>query len=338
MLSGTMQVAAGTIPEGYRWLSNILGIKGNIRDGMHQLEQFITENGSWASLFRNEAIFYYLYLKFYIENERDQVFAFITQNRLDIKNNQLFTYLAANLAVNNQQSAYAQRIILQKSNATGYMDTPVWDLEMGYARLSHLEPDANLYLERFVARFKGKFYVKDALLKLSWFYYLQDNLEKAKEYRQLIAEKGSTDTDSDKQALKEFRNNKWPNKFLLKARLLDDGGYYAEALQALEGKNAGDFTSTEEKIEWAYRLGRIYDGLQQDDDAIAAYLNTIDRGRQRKEYFAAKAALQIGYIYEKRNDKKTARTYFQQVIDLKDHDYKNSLDQKAKAGIERCKN
>lgn len=337
MTSGTMRVAAGTIPDGYKWLSNILGIKGSIGDGMQQLEQFIAQNDPWAILFRNEAIFYYLYLKFYIENKRDEVFAFIAQHKLDLKNNHLFAYLATNLAINNQQSAYAQRIIRQRNNAAGYMDSPVWDLEMGYARMNHLEPDANVYLERFIDRFKGKFYVKDVLQKLSWFYYLQENQQRAIFYRQQITEKGSTDTDSDKQALKESGDGKWPDKSLLKARLLDDGGYYAEALQVLQGKTAGDFSSAEEKLEFTYRLGRIYDGLQRDEDAIAAYLNTIEQGRQRKEYFAAKAALQIGYIYEKHNDKKAARTYFQQVIDLKDHDYKNSLDQKAKAGIERCK-
>ena len=37
---GSMQVAAGTIPDGYKWLSNMLGIKGTIREGMKNLEKF----------------------------------------------------------------------------------------------------------------------------------------------------------------------------------------------------------------------------------------------------------------------------------------------------------
>ena len=32
-----------------------------------------------------------------------------------------------------------------------------------------------------------------------------------------------------------------------------------------------------------------------------------------------------------------AIAYFQRCLDMKEQDYKNSLDQKAKAGIERCK-
>jgi hypothetical protein len=60
-------------------------------------------------------------------------------------------------------------------------------------------------------------------------------------------------------------------------------------------------------------------------------------GADRKEYFAARAALQTGYIYEKRGDKALAIVFFEKCLAMKGHDYKNSLDQRAKAGIARCK-
>jgi tetratricopeptide (TPR) repeat protein len=56
-----------------------------------------------------------------------------------------------------------------------------------------------------------------------------------------------------------------------------------------------------------------------------------------REYYAARAALQAGYIYERRGDCSKAIAFFQQCLAMKDHDYKNSLDQRAKAGIARCK-
>ena len=60
-------------------------------------------------------------------------------------------------------------------------------------------------------------------------------------------------------------------------------------------------------------------------------------GENRREYYAARAALQTGYIYESKGDKKDALIFFNKVLEMKSHDYKNALDQKAKAGIERCK-
>jgi len=337
MLNGAMQVVAGTIPDGYRWLSGMLGIKGNISAGIQQIEHFLSLGDPWSALYRDEAIFYYLYLKFYIENQRSEVFSFIKQEKLDVKNNHLYTYLAANLFINDQQSANAQRIIREKNNAAEYLEMPLWDLEMGYACLNHLEGDAAVYLERFLQRFKGRFYVKDVLQKLSWHYYLQGNDQKAAAFRKEILQKGSADSDADRQALKEAKSGRWSNKSLLRARLLSDGGYYGEALQVLRGMSPSDFPVAEEKCEFTYRLGRIYDGLGRDDEAIAAYLTTIKTGEQLKEYFAARAALQAGFIYERKGDRPTAITYFQKCLSMKEHDYKNSLDQRAKAGIGRCK-
>ncbi len=337
MLHGAMQVVAGTIPDGYRWLGNLLNIKGTIKDGMRELEQFIGYSDPWARLFHDEAIFYWLYLKHYIENKKEEALGYISKNKLDVKNNLLFTFLAANLAVNNQQSAYARGILLQKSNSPEYFDTPVWDLEMGWAAMNHLDSDAVVYLERFSRRFKGKFYLKEVLQKISWYYYLRDDEQKAEEYRQAVIERGNTETEADKLALKDAKSGLWPNKLLLKTRLLNDGGYHQDALQLLEGKSSGDFLLPEEKTEYYYRLARIYDDLGRKEEAIPAYLSTIRLGEKQREYFAARAALQLGYIYEKRQDTSQAIGYFQKCLSMKDHDYKNSLDQKAKAGMARCK-
>src|SRR5215467_46935 len=142
LYSGIMQVAAGTVPDGYKWLSNLLGIKGSIKTGMEHTEDFLQRTDQWATLFHDEAIFYYCYLKFYIENDKDGVFKFINNNHLDLVNNHLFAYLAANLSINNQQAEKAERIIAGRNNTTSYFVTPVWDMEMGYARLHHLQPDA----------------------------------------------------------------------------------------------------------------------------------------------------------------------------------------------------
>ena len=108
-------------------------------------------------------------------------------------------------------------------------------------------------------------------------------------------------------------------------------------MNILQGKSGSDFSLPEEKVELAYRLARIYDELSEEANAIQAYLTTIKTGEKLKEYYAARAAIQLGNIYEKKGDKNTAMAYYQRCRDMGDHDYKDSLDQKAKAGIERCK-
>ena len=335
---GSMQVAAGTIPDGYKWLSNILGIRGTIRQGMKTLENFLQQKDSWSQLFRTEAVFYYSYLKFYIENDKSGVLEFINGQRLDLRNNHLFAYLAANLYLNSQQSEKAIAVIQNRAISPDYFRSPIWDLELGYAKLNRQEADANIYLEKFIDQFKGRSYLRDALQKLSWHYYLQNDLLKAEQYRKRILSAKGSDLEADKQALKEAKTAVWPNKLLLKSRLLNDGGYYREALQLLHGKKFTDFTAPQDQTEFAYRVGRLYDDLGADDEAIGFYKEAIQLGKDRKEYFAARAALHIGNIYEKKGNCVGATGWYQACLNMKDHDFKNSLDQRAKAGMARCKN
>ena len=337
MLGGVMKVVASTIPDGYKWLSNLLGIHGSVKDGMAELGQFLGANDEWSDLYRDEANFYYLYLQFYILNQHEQVFSYIRQHHLDVRNNYLYAYLYANLCINDQQSALAEQIIEGRSKAAGYLDMPIWDLEMGYAALNHLEAGTPVYLRRFLQRFKGRFYVKDALEKLSWYYYLKGDQAAADSLRREVIRRGSAESDADRQALAAAKNGRWPDKVLLQSRLLTDGGYFTEALRSLQGKSTSGFYRPEDRCELAYRLGRIYDGMGRKEEAVTAYLTTIKTGAELREYFAARAALQAGYIYEVRGDCERAVEFFQKCLSLKDHDFKNSLDQRAKAGIARCK-
>jgi hypothetical protein len=42
-------------------------------------------------------------------------------------------------------------------------------------------------------------------------------------------------------------------------------------------------------------------------------------------------------IFEQKGDKKRAGNYYKQCIAMKGHDFEESIEQKAKAGLERCK-
>jgi hypothetical protein len=337
LLQGSLEAAVGTIPGGVKWLANLFGVKGTIKGGMRKLEGFINSEDSLARILRAEAIFYYCYLKFYIENKPDEAIAMIKGKKADEVNSHLFAYQLANLNINNKNCEAGKQAILKRNLSPDYMTTGIWDFELGHAKLYHLEPDANIYLERFIANFKGNFYVKEVLMKLSWHYYLQGNIKKAYYYKDQCYKRGQTNSDADKKAMKDAQKEGFPNAVLLKARLLNDGGYHQEALRLLLGKSTTDFAKEEEKLEFNYRLARIYDDLGRFDDAKQAYLATIKRGEKSTEYFAARACVQLAMMLEKRGERALAINFYQMCLDLGDHDYKNSLDQKAKAGIARCK-
>ena len=127
---------------------------------MSNLESMLGSNDPFALIFHDEGSFYYLYLKFYILNQREQVFKYIHQQNWDTKNNYLLAYLVANLSLNNQDASLTERIINRLNRDPGYLDLSTWDMQMGYARADRLDNESIIYLERFLSRFKGKFYVK----------------------------------------------------------------------------------------------------------------------------------------------------------------------------------
>lgn len=337
LYNGSMQVAAGTIPDGYRWLSGLLGIKGSIQTGMETVEMFLKGTDEWSRLYQNEGIFYYAYLRFYIMNDKKGVLKYIKDQQLDLRSNHLFAYLATNLSINAQQSLQALEILKNRIVDAAYLKTPVWDLEWGYAAIYSLQADADLPLLRFLDQFKGKFYVKDAWQKLSWFYYLKGDQVRAEQCRKQVIKKGDNATDADKQAFKEAQSNVWPNKILLRARLLNDGGFYREGLGLLHGKQPADFFKTSDQVEFCYRAGRLFEDASNEEQALYYYAQTIRLGENRTEYFAARAALQTGMIYETKGQFPQAILWFKRCLNMEGHDYKNSLDQKAKAGLARCK-
>lgn len=334
---GPMQALIGTIPSGYRWITNILGFtNGSVLEGMKLLRTYVEDTGTLGTLFKDEACFYYVYLQFYILHEPDQAMQFIKDRKLDVVNNELYAFMAANLALNNHQTAYGLQILENRNKGPEYLKIPALDYEMGDLKLNHLELDESIYyLKKFLDSFKGTYYVKDALLKLSWAWYLKGNMAEAEKYRKMIQNRGSEIVDADKAAMREARSGRWPDATILKARMLMNGGYFDSALHTIQQKKVEDYGQLIDKIEYAYFLARIYDELGRDQKALALYDATISAGQNRPEYYAARAALQAAFIYEKRKDTAKALEYFRKCLNMNEEEYKSTLDQRAKAGINR---
>ena len=141
----------------------------------------------------------------------------------------------------------------------------------------------------------------------------------------------------NKQAYKEAKEGKMPNRTLLKGRLLFDGAYFDKALTVLNSNQA--FKTAAERLECHYRFGRIYEGLGDNKLAVEYYKKTIEENEtvEGNYFFAPKASLQLAKLYERQNEKETALLYFKKCLRFKNHEYKDSIDQQAKAGVNRLK-
>ncbi|HNC34512.1 MAG TPA: hypothetical protein PLZ26_10385, partial [Bacteroidia bacterium] len=92
-----------------------------------------------------------------------------------------------------------------------------------------------------------------------------------------------------------------------------------------------------DQLEYKYRLARVLDKLDMTDRAKEFYLKTIEHGQDLKFYYAAASCNFLAQIYEKEKNYALAETYYKKCLSLRDHEYQNSLDQKAKAGLSRIR-
>jgi uncharacterized protein HemY len=67
------------------------------------------------------------------------------------------------------------------------------------------------------------------------------------------------------------------------------------------------------------------------------YQQTIEMTGTNSWYFAPNAALQLGYIAQSEKDYANAKKFFEKAMSYKRHEYKSSIDTKAKAALKAQK-
>ena len=327
---GVLQVLIGSVPDNYRWFLNIIGMKGSIKTGLANLRTATVKDNP----FQTEAEVIYALTLQLVDQKYDaqaiRMLESITERQPD---NLLYRFAAMHLLKKTKNSDRALTHYINRPKNSHYIDFPY---------LQHMAADLYLYRGdfdesiaqnlQFLKQHKGKHYIKAAHFKLYLAYHLGDHKPQALWYYKKINEVGSTQIEEDKYATKYVLNNETAIKPLLLARLKSDGGYYREALSALNLLDTAN-AAIPVQAEYTYRKARIYHGLKNNAQAIKYYKATIVNYGLHNLYFAPHAALQLGYIYKDLKQNDQARIYFRKAMSYKDHEYKNSIDAKSKLAL-----
>jgi len=331
---GVEETIAGTIPDSYKWIAAAFGIKGDVKKGVSLLGTFLNSHNNNDPL-HLEAVILDVYLRFYLSHQQPQVWDFLNSDQFPTNNNLVNLYIKTNIAVNYRKADIAIALLKSNQASPDYNRYPMFDYNLANALFLKLDPSCIYYFQRYLKNDKSKTYIKDCWQKLALMYYMDHNMQQANYCRSRISGEGNAQVDADKQAKRFGENNNWPNLTLLAARLLIDGGYNAEAFSKLNSVTEKSFNNNTDKLEYYFRLGRVYDEMNNEAKAIQCYRTTINMGRYQPEQFAARAALQMGFYYERTGRKKEAIDSYKECLQMHDHDYQASIDQQAKAGINR---
>jgi hypothetical protein len=340
---GVLHSLIGTIPDDFSWAKSLIGISGTITQGVSELTTVLSTsmtNPEYKYL-QTESIFFLTFIDLNLQSDKDAALKlekYLEDSELSplLKTNTLVCYAAASIALKTGSNDKAIEILLARPTGSEYYPFYYLDYLTGCALLNKLDFDAYKYLYSFILNFKGQNYIKAAYQKLAWYYLVNNNTSKYQEKIAYAVTLGNSIVDEDKQALIEGNSKTTPNIRLLKARLLSDGGYYQEALNMLQEKLPSTYcVSTKDYLEYTYRTGRIYDDWGYPVKAIPFYELTIKNGSAFTYYFAANACLHLGMIYENQGNSVKAIYYYTLCGQMKNTEYKTSINQKAKAGLSR---
>ena len=334
---GLLHAIIGTIPDKYKWGVKLIGgLDGTIEQGCKEIEEVLAYAQEKPFIFEEETRVVYALLLLNLKNEREEAWTYIQETKLDPKANPLASFIFANMAMKIGKNNEAIEILSNRPKGEEFYDFHYLDFMLAKAKLNRLDDDADLYFHSFISNYKGKNYIKEAYQKLGWIAILDEDLNAYEEYMEMIRYSGGYQIDEDKQAQKEAERRVVPNAALLKGRLLFDGGYYQMALEAIQSIDLSNL-SIKDQIEYRYRLGRIHHKSGSLDLALDAYKLSIKKGEALPYYFACNAALQAGLIYESQKNFPEAKTYYKLCRSMKPEEYKTSLHQKAKSGLQRLR-
>ena len=337
---GLLHTLIGTVPDNYNWIKKLVGVEGTIDQGMGEiltvLNAAITQEE--YSHYKAECLFYMSFIQMNLMTNKQKALEYIDligNDSASIKN-PLAIYAISRIYMSNGLNDKAIDLLLSRPTGDEYFPFHYLDYLTGLGKLYRLDEDANKYFFKYVSNFKGLNYIKDSYQKIAWYYLVNNDIDKYREYIDKVDQYGNDIIDADKQAERESEKGEIPNLHLLKARLLFDGGYYENALAAMTGNTSGNFLHNEkDSLEFTYRIGRIYHEWGKSDNSIPFYDKTIENGSKSEFYYAANSALKLGNIYEDKGDFNKALHYYKEAQSMKNDEYKNSINQKAKAGIHR---
>ncbi|MEZ5199548.1 MAG: hypothetical protein R2764_25180 [Bacteroidales bacterium] len=340
---GLLHTLIGTVPDNYNWIKKLVGVDGTIDQGINEILTVMDASMKQEQYahYKAECVFYMSFIQMNLMTSKQKALDYlslITKDTVVLKS-PLSIYAISRIYMQNQMNDQAIDLLLSRPTGPEYFPFYFLDYTTGLAKLHRLDRDANKYLFKFAINFKGVNYIKDAYQKLAWYYLVNSDHEKYQFYLRKVELYGSTTVDADKQAQREAESKVVPNVVLLKSRLLFDGGYYEKALGVItESESVINLQNERDSLELTYRKGRIFDALGKPDQAIIYYKKTIENGAESEFYFAANSALKLAIIYEDREEFENAGYYYKKAQSMENEEYKNSINQKAKAGVQRIEN
>ena len=329
---GLLNILLGSIPEEIRWISNSVGLKGDIKEGLNLLNSVSQSN----SIFKLEGAMYYHTVQHFLF-EKEGTLQAIEELHNTNRGNLLLTFVFANALFKSGRNDEALQVLKYRPRSTNYTDFHFLDYLLAEAYLQKLDYNAAIIkYSSFIRNYGGKNFIRSAYYKLFVAHWLSGDKEKAIIYLNVIEERGQNITTPDNYATEFAKEKQIPNIILMEVRLLTDGGYLQEAYTKIKTVTLTHFESHQEQVEYVYRKGRILHKMDNIIEAKKAYLEVMELTTPNdRMYFAPNSCLQLGLLHLENNEIAQAKNFLERVLEYPKHPYKTELDHRAKLELDK---
>lgn len=330
--SGLLNIMLGSVPDKYQWVLNLLAIRGSVEKGIQELTVLQTHTNV---VFAQEAsLILYLAQGLILQQPQHALTELLQWP--EENHSRLSHFLAAVLAIKNGESEKAFTFLNTVKSVSGGLPIAYADYLLGEVYLHKGEyTSAITSYKYFLQRYSGENFVKDSYYKTAICYWLQGNPATATEFARKGLVSGREYTEADRYAARRLSDKQFPNPILARIRYATDGGYYEIAELLVESVNTDTLRTEKERTEFIYRKARLYHKLNRTETCKQFYLQTISMSGDNPWYFAPNACLQLGYLFKAAGDNKQATVYFRKALGYKKHEYKNSIDSKARSALDQ---
>jgi len=333
--SAIIQAIASSIPPKFSWIGKQLSIEGTIESALSKIDELrvFTRINKQYHFLNAELNLINLFIQINLSGISIEKIDLVKLTEEKEFNSLIVKfYLSINL-LKQGESGIAKRLIEEISYQKNGIEFNYLNYLLAEISMNTKLNDFN-YIDIFLSKYKGSSYIKSALRKKAWLAILEGNIKQYNFLMNRILKEGEEHTDDDKQAMLEAESKVIPHPKLISSRLYFDGGEYELSLQQLSLIDFKEL-SIENKSEFFYRRGRCYQRLNLLEKAQSDFNNSIEIAKLSNPYILAVSCFYQAQIYEYLENKNMATKYYTMVLNSKQHSYKNSLDAKSKAALQR---
>ncbi len=330
-LDGIFNVAISNMPPFVNWAITSFGVSGSYDKGYEILRNYFI-NCKHTNGLGTEAALYNI-LAFKLNKDPYGAYTFINSLDSNYFKYNLLKYFKANVAyrTGKNEEALEELSTFKRDD----LEFNGYNYLLGKILLRKLDSNSIHHLKKFLKNQKEKQYHKEINYAIAMAYLIAGNIKQTKHHRLLACETGNEITERDREAMCDCNLDYFPDKNLVKAKLLLDGGYLNKANLYLEMFNSVQHDKSDNSpyyLEYLLLKGRLEFRRGNTNEAVSLMSKVITYGENVDYYFASEAALYLGYIYEKSYPQK-AVTYFNLARELYQSGFYEYIDEISKKKI-----